>query len=272
MTALENAIDSLAGYSAMSGIDEENVLGGYLGQLVAAGKMTKEAAVKVKRATNATVRAKALHSTMSKEQLFLFSQTPKLKEQIKVDVVKGRNMWEMMHLYKATQVSGGGSVDLLKPDERIAKGICNLSNRKLPVNSAMALGKIKLSYAFLADVINATTDPGRATYTNAKDAETAGTAPLPIPPAILNGEVELVIGNQSRLTLPCSRFFRESLSVGIAVEGKFDAVELDNPILIQGGEDIQVRLHFAEGQTFTTNATSNHFIKVDLMGIGVSNK
>lgn len=253
---------------ALSGLAESNddvVLSGYLGRLVKQGVVSARGAQKIQKATQATVQKKVLASTASRAQRFIMGKAASLDVQVRKDIISGNNQFEELDIYLRSEIVGGNTTSLIKASNQSKVGITNLNGNALPVGTAAAIEKLKISYG--TDTAT-TPNPANVVYTNAMDAETAGSTPTAIPTAFINGEVEVKVNNTVKLRVPVKRFFRESLSVGTGVEGLNDCLTLKTPILVQGGERLEVTLLSADGLTLPT--ASKHYVELRMIGAVVA--
>lgn len=257
-----DAIDQLNG--ALCATDEvENQIDDLsIGRLVAAGKIAPAAKKDVQKVVNASVKRRLLTSTLTRDQRFLMSQTGKLPIDNKVDIASGKAQFTLMDKYLRKQLAGGNQQELVLSAENDEVGLKNFDGNALANGENMVVSGIKLSYAYSAS----STDPKAQIYTNAMDAETAGSSPLAVPAAFINGEIEFRVEGTSVLRLPVKKFFRESLSVGVGVEGGADTVQLPSPILLKARQAFSIVIHGANGVALPAN---NHFVEVRLMGSGI---
>lgn len=261
----ENLLDKIEQLNgALSATDfTENVYDEVsIGALVKAGKITPAAKKDVAKVVNASVKRRLYNSTLTRGQRFLVSQVGKLPIDNKVDIAEGKAQFTLVDKYVRRQLSGGNMQKIVQSSDTEEVGRQNFAGDKLSNSENMAIEAMKLSYAYHAS----STDVRAQAYTNAMDAETAGSSPLAIPAAFLNGEVELQIEGSTVLRLPVKRFFRESLSVGVGVEGGLDSVQLPAPIVLKANQAFSILIHGANGQTLPAN---NHFVEVRFMGTGI---
>ncbi len=256
-------VDMLSG--ALGATDEyENAIDEMsIGALVKKGVISPTAAKTVTKTVNASVRRRMLNSTLTRDQRFLLSQSDKLPIDAKIAWARKESQFTLKDVYFRRKLSGGGAQEsLVKASDIEEVGIQNLQGNALPDGENMVVSAIKLAYAYNAS----STDPRIQAYTNAMDAETAGSSPVVIPPAILNGEIEIRTEGTRVLKLPVKRFFREGLSVGVGVEGGSDSVQLPSPILLKAKQSFEIILWSANGIVLPAN---NHFFEVRLMGTGI---
>lgn len=265
---LLDTIDRLNGALGATDEFETSIDEATIGRLVAKGKISPAAAKEVTKTVNAGVKRRMLNSTLTRDQRFLLSQISKLPTDSKIAVATGGAQFTLVDVYIRRLLTGGSQQNLVKPADVEEVGLQNIQGNSLKEGENMVVSAIKLAYAFSST--SGDSDPKKQAYTNAMDAETAGSAPLAIPTAFLNGEVEFRTEGTTVLRLPVKRFFREGLSVGVGVEGGADAVQLPSPILLKAKQAFEIILHGANGVAMTVNATNNHFVEVRLMGTGVT--
>jgi hypothetical protein len=253
----------LQGESAFDGEDsfDEKVLGA----LQQKGKITQEQRKIMARHANAKVQARLKESILSPGQRFLIAESGRLDRQSQLDIAARKSRFELMDIYFRRELTGSGGIfEVNKPNDNMIVGIQNIQSNKLEPGQNMALESIKLAYGYSADGGGQITTPAGILYTNALDAETAGTAPLAIPAALLNGEIEVRIEGNKVVRLPIKKFFRESFSVGVGTEGMTDVVKFNTPILWKENTPILCQIHYAQGLNLPTGG--KHFLEVRLMG------
>lgn len=222
----------------------------------------------IKKFADTKVKTAMANTVQNRGQRAIIAQINKLDEQVQVDINSGKARFVTRDYYirKRITVGASGMQEMIDPSDDVEIGIRNLSGEGLPKGENLMLTKIKLSYAYAATE-NAVDN---VRYSNAMDQETADVTPVEIPLAILNGEAEIKVAGAIVATLPIKKFFRDGLSVSIGVEGKDDAVELENPILIMNKQNISILIKTAKTGSITVDSTHCHYLEARLMGVAIA--
>lgn len=262
MSELLDQIDLLNG--ALGATDELETMYDEvsIGALVKKGKIAPAAAKDVAKVVNSSVKRRLLNSTYTRDQRFLLSQAGKLGIDTKIAWARGESQFTLKDLYFRRRLQGGAQESLVKASDIEEVGVQNVQGNSLPEGQNMVVSAMKIAYAYHASDAN----PRTQAYTNAMDAETAGSSPVVIPAAILNGEIEFRTEGTTVLRLPVKRFFRESFSVGVGVEGGADSVQLPAPVFLKSKQAFEIILWCTNGIALPAN---NHFLEVRLMGSGL---
>jgi hypothetical protein len=194
-------------------------------------------------------------------QRYLVSKASELSEQSKKNIFSGKSEFIEREYYLRRKLSAAtdGIQKFIEPSDRKVTGIQNYNEDKLSESEDTVISAIKLSYGFSASV---TANADDIAYSNSVDAETGGSSPVTVPNGILNGEVEILVNDKIAYSGSIKRFFRDSLSVCVGVEGSADAVQLRKPLLVKKGENIQVIIRASKNAAVTHNATNNHYMEV----------
>lgn len=156
--------------------------------------------------------------------------------------------------FKRTEITGiSGLFNILKNDDSLIDGVCNISKQKIEQGANLALSRISVK---VASMVATTTAAGSASYTDIASS-TDG--------VLRNTEIEILCKQKRLLRLPLSEFNQ--------VVGQDSAkvwVNLAAPKLITDQDDIQVRLYVPESLAVATQDASGNasktFIEVVLGG------
>lgn len=255
----EKQIDTIMGLASIDDSNDDAIIEG-LGRRVRSpfNPQQKQA---VKNFAAEKSRTSLLSSVQSSSQRYMLAKTGELDKQVQADISSGKARFVTDQLYIRKKLDAT-TIQMLKTADVEKLGTRNINSNRL-ISKNIAVNAIKLAYGFSASV---TADPANIAYTNAMDAETAGSSPLAIPTAFINGEVEILIEGTQVLRLPVKRFFREGFSVGTGVEGTHDALHLESPILIKENQTIDIIIKCADGVAITMDSTNNHYVEVNLFG------
>lgn len=159
-------------------------------------------------------------------------------------------------LYKTDLVKAGDVSEIFgKSTEDAEVGFSNVDKRKVPYD--MSLEKIKLEFAVVAD---SETDPKAVEYTNLFDTGE-------LPPAILNGQLEIIVGSETIVKdMPVSRFIAVASTAMVDAKGS-RSVELNNIKMLYRDQMITANLRPAVGVAFP--AGKKIFTKLSLIGTAV---
>lgn len=224
----------------------------------------------VAAAVNQVNNQRVLASTLGREAKFLLSKRKELDVDVNRDIQEGKLRFRPADLYFRKLISSGGSnstiIDFIQAQDDMSVGTRNMQGNVIPQGHIFTIGAVKLAYAYN----NTPNDnPAQQLYTNAMDAETGGSTPIAIPAGLLNGEVTFRVNGAVLFSLPIKRFFRESLSVGVGVEGVNDALKLETPIILKKGDTISLSVNYAAAVT-PSGANDRHFLEFRLMGLSIA--
>ena len=122
-------------------------------------------------------------------------------------------------------------------------GITNISKAKLPELVNLLMDRMTIREGEGTDVKNAEYNP--MTYGSTD-------------PALLNGEISVVVGGKTVFTLPVNDFMKPKKNT----MGPADGRDFDVPVFIPEQTNIQIRIEFAG----TVDNTNQHFVEVAFHG------
>jgi hypothetical protein len=204
------------------------------------------AAMAAQKLTNRSLRLNML--TDAQKTIMINSKDLSVDAQQAVRDGKGR--YRETDLYIRAVVSGGsGGQELLKTSTVEKVGITNINQAKLTPGVNASIDRVGVFFAKSATV----TDPAGVRYSN-----TDATTDAPI----LNGEIQVLVGDRPQFRLPLSRFFNLGGTYA-SVPGNFNVVKLQRPFLIPEGVTIRIVVTLPDGSVLPT---ANNFLEVRLMG------
>ena len=244
----ENIDKALLGFDDESESPELAGLGTAIGMKFAAvqrAAINKFAAVKTKTAI--------IKSNMTKGQALLTAQSSNLDMETRKNWAAGKIMFTDVVKYIRKDVTGlAGMVDVFVDSITKEVGITNISKARFEDGENMMLERIELEYAkFLTPGagIVAVKVGQYAPIVNTDDS------------ALINGELEVIIGGKSFLRIPVSSICEPKKYVVGSLANGFN---FKAPKLIKEKEEIQVRIHFAG--TMVAGVGNTQAINVKLIG------
>ena len=207
--------------------------------------------------------AKALiQSNLTKGQTLLTAQSQNLEIETRKNWAAGKIMFaDVVKYIRRPITNAAGMVDLFQDIVAKEVGISNISKGRLDDGENLMLERIELEYDMPVTVIN-DVDPYSATI---KKSDFAPISILTTDPALMNGELEVVIGGRSMLRIPVASICEPKKDVVGSLANGFN---FKAPKLIKEKEEIQVRIHFAGAMV----ATALHSQVVTVKFIGDSTK
>jgi hypothetical protein len=156
--------------------------------------------------------------------------------------------------YKRFEITGvGGMVDILKNDDSIVDGFCNISKQKIKQGCAIMIDRITVRLGYIA-ASNTTANAAQINYLPVAQLGT-------VDPIVTNAELEVDVAQLNIFQAPINSFCQES----IGINGEKDGIILTAPKLITDSQEIQFR--YRTPQNLTISGTTNrYFIEVALRG------
>lgn len=190
-------------------------------------------------------------------QSILLAKIGDMSEDTKVAAENGSINLEDQIYFKRVDISGKASLfNVLKNDDSIEDGICNISKQKIDQGSNIAVSAISIKVA-------ATTESGAAAgsviYKPVAESTDA---------AVQNAEFELWVKQTKVFSAPLSEFSQE-IACGHSMASYYN---LNAPKLITDTDEIQCRLKFPEGSTVSTASSNKTFVEVLISGSAIRNK
>ncbi len=257
---INSAVDALFGED-LTANDEREMAG--LGATKA--QMNRAHMQIAKKFANRKVQKAFKNSILRPEEKYLLANKDRLSPEMQKAIADKSAVLREGHYYNRRIVvpSVDKEFSLIDSNVATAPGLKNVTKEGyIDPGTSFQVERLKLSVAYHAT----NTNPDEQIYTNALDAETGGTTPLTIPAAILNADVEFLIGSRVIHKDSVSRFFRDSLSVASKIQGSDDSFRLKRPELVADNQTLQVRLIFPKN---VTAPTGNWFLSADWFGSSI---
>jgi hypothetical protein len=184
----------------------------------------------------------------NKGQTLLFHKVKSLSTDTQRAIKNGTQKFKDGLFYIRREITGkSGIVQLFEAKVDKEDGITNFEKGRLPQSVNLMLNRLSIQLAQAPSI----------------DAKTGKYAPLTAlsDPAVVNGEVEVTVGNRSILRVPINEFMHPAKDTQNSPKNSFN---LNAPELIKEGEDIQVELHLV-GIPDNTNSNKT-FIEVKFAG------
>ena len=239
MDTIEESANAMLGNVAERELDAANLSAEQLGA--------------VRRVIARRGRAIAISKFMTKQQSLLAANSKRLPQETQKRWADGRmRFYDPVKYVRKVVTSLGGRIEIFTDDLDKIPGITNISKGKLNEGEALNLGRIELMVDTQAGI----------------DEKTADLAPISTSEdnAILNGEVELVIGGMVVVAIPANRFTHPEPGESNSAANGFN---LKAPIPISDKDDIQIYLVTPKGNAISATAT---VIEFALIGAGVKPK
>jgi len=239
MDTIEESANAMLGNVAERELDAANLSAEQLGA--------------VRRVFARRGRRIAISKFMTKQQSLLAANSERLPQETQKRWADGRmRFYDPVKYVRKVVTSLGGRIEIFTDDLDKIPGITNISKGKLNEGEALNLGRIELMVD-TQDGIN---------------EKTADLAPISTSEdnAILNGEIELVIGGMVVVAIPANRFTHPEPGESNSAANGFN---LKAPIPISDKDDIQIYLVTPKGNSISATAT---VIEFALIGAGVKPK
>ncbi len=191
---------------------------------------------------------------LTRAQEFLRLKVSQMSPAMQQDFENGNLNFADSVYYKRYEITGiGGMVDILKNDDSIVDGFCNISKQKIKQGCAIMIDRITVRLGYIA----ATSTNANAAQINYLPVANLGT----VDPIVTNSELEVDVAQLNIFQAPINSFCQES----IGINGEKDGIILTAPKLITDSQEIQFRLHVPQGLTIS-GTTNRYFIEVALRG------
>lgn len=193
-------------------------------------------------------------SLLTRAQEFLRLKVSQMSPAMQQDFENGNLNFADSVYYKRFEITGiGGMVDILKNDDSIVDGFCNISKQKIKQGCAIMIDRVTVRLGYTA----ATNTTYNAAQINYLPVAQLGT----VDPIVTNAELEVDVAQLNIFQAPINSFCQES----IGINGEKDGIILTAPKLITDSQEIQFRLHVPQGLTIS-GTTNRYFIEVALRG------
>ena len=193
-------------------------------------------------------------SLLTRAQEFLRLKVSQMSPAMQQDFENGNLNFADSVYYKRFEITGiGGMVDILKNDDSIVDGFCNISKQKIKQGCAIMIDRVTVRLGYTA----ATNTTYNAAQINYLPVANLGT----VDPIVTNAELEVDVAQLNIFQAPINSFCQES----IGINGEKDGIILTAPKLITDSQEIQFRLHVPQGLTIS-GTTNRYFIEVALRG------
>lgn len=193
-------------------------------------------------------------SLLTRAQEFLRLKVSQMSPAMQQDFENGNLNFADSVYYKRFEITGiGGMVDILKNDDSIVDGFCNISKQKIKQGCAIMIDRVTVRLGYTA-ASNTTYNAAQINYLPVADLGT-------VDPIVTNAELEVDVAQLNIFQAPINSFCQES----IGINGAKDGIILTAPKLITDSQEIQFRLHVPQGLTIS-GTTNRYFIEVALRG------
>lgn len=193
-------------------------------------------------------------SLLTRAQEFLRLKVSQMSPAMQQDFENGNLNFADSVYYKRFEITGiGGMVDILKNDDSIVDGFCNISKQKIKQSCAIMIDRVTVRLGYTA-ATNTTYNAAQINYLPVADLGT-------VDPIVTNAELEVDVAQLNIFQAPINSFCQES----IGINGAKDGIILTAPKLITDSQEIQFRLHVPQGLTIS-GTTNRYFIEVALRG------
>jgi len=193
-------------------------------------------------------------SLLTRAQEFLRLKVSQMSPAMQQDFENGNLNFADSVYYKRFEITGiGGMVDILKNDDSIVDGFCNISKQKIKQGCAIMIDRVTVRLGYTA-ATNTTYNAAQINYLTVADLGT-------VDPIVTNAELEVDVAQLNIFQAPINSFCQES----IGINGAKDGIILTAPKLITDSQEIQFRLHVPQGLTIS-GTTNRYFIEVALRG------
>lgn len=191
---------------------------------------------------------------LTRAQEFLRLKMKELSPAMQQDFENGNLNFSDSVYYKRFEVTGaGGIVDILKNDDSIKNGFCNISKQKIRQGCAIMIDRITVRIGYTA-ATNTTYNEANINYLPVANIGT-------VDPIVSNCELEVDVAQLNIFQSPINSFCQES----VGINGEKDGIILTAPKLITDAQEIQFRLRTPENMTIS-GTTNRYFIEVALRG------
>lgn len=193
-------------------------------------------------------------SLLTRAQEFLRLKVSQMSPAMQQDFENGNLNFADSVYYKRFEITGiGGMVDILKNDDSIVDGFCNISKQKIKQGCAIMIDRVTVRLGYTA-ATNTTYNAAQINYLPVADLGT-------VDPIVTNAELEVDVAQLNIFQAPINSFCQES----IGINGAKDGIILTAPKLITDSQEVQFRLHVPQGLTIS-GTTNRYFIEVALRG------
>lgn len=191
---------------------------------------------------------------LTRAQEFLRLKVSQMSPAMQQDFENGNLNFADSVYYKRFEITGiGGMVDILKNDDSIVDGFCNISKQKIKQGCAIMIDRVTVRLGYTA-ATNTTYNAAQINYLPVADLGT-------VDPIVTNAELEVDVAQLNIFQAPINSFCQES----IGINGAKDGIILTAPKLITDSQEVQFRLHVPQGLTIS-GTTNRYFIEVALRG------
>lgn len=209
--------------------------------------------------TGEALRQGFKQSAMTREQRLLYAMVNQFTEETRNRIKQGSVKMKDFTVYIRRNITGASGIIKLFDDtvDRV-EGICNISKAKLADGVNMLVTRLEWRFAYDNQQVPA------ADYMDAFAVNNT------LSGALVNGEVEVVVGNEVKFRGPG----RDLLQVDREYPGssRYNGMNLKNPFFIPEKTDIQIHLITAQGTSVPPQGTNGETFKVEfvLKGIAVA--
>ena len=166
-------------------------------------------------------------SLLTRAQEFLRLKVSQMSPAMQQDFENGNLNFADSVYYKRFEITGiGGMVDILKNDDSIVDGFCNISKQKIKQGCAIMIDRVTVRLGYTA-ASNTTYNAAQINYLPVADLGT-------VDPIVTNAELEVDVAQLNIFQAPINSFCQES----IGINGAKDGIILTAPKLITDSQEI----------------------------------
>jgi hypothetical protein len=191
---------------------------------------------------------------LTRPQLFLGTNARELKSETREKWLNGELVLDDAHFYVRKAIAGGASnvINVFTTSMDMEAGITNIDKQKLDDYVNMALSRMELNYDQSTSV------------TSAKKAEFAPLSASNKDTALMNGELEVIVGTQKIVSVPINQFQEGIENLNCPQNG----INFKQPKLIKEKETIQINIVIPQSEAMASNegGTLYHFIEIVFKG------
>ncbi len=196
------------------------------------------------------------NSTFTRTQAILLAKVAEMSQDTKAAAENGLITIEDGLYFKRADISGKSNMfDVLKNDDSIKEGFCNISKQKIDQGKNLAIDRISV---MIATTTTSGATAGTVKYGKVLDSND---------PAVTNAELEIFIKKVRVFSAPLSQFTQE-IKDGHSLGTN---INLDAPKLVTDADELQFRVKFPDGAVVDTTSSAKTFIEVLIAGSMISN-
>lgn len=192
----------------------------------------------------------------TRTQSILLAKVAEMSQDTKAAVENGMVTVEDGLYFKRADISGKSNMfNVLKNDDSVLEGICNISKQKIEQGKNLAIDRISV---MIATTTTSGATAGTVKYGKVLDSND---------PAVTNAELEIFSKQVKIFSAPLSQFTQE-IAGG---HGLGTNINLSAPKLVTDADELQFRVKFPDGAVVDTTSSAKTFIEVLIAGAMISN-